>query len=150
MKDFGLRQTEPQSPGSPADPNPPILAAAGGLQTRTDASHLPPATAAVAALKRTRFKWLERTKRFVRHPLTQLIVAIILIVTSLIEASETFVQDFYNARLRAAHGLMLVGIVQVLAAIPDLVEGLERYLESAKEHGVEPSSPPDEPTDQAS
>ena len=126
MPDTTVHEAEPLQP--------PALSAgapAAGAQTRTDAGHaLPLKDTAQAAIEKTRFKWLERIKRFVRHPLTQLIVAIILIITSLIEASETFIQDLYNFKLRASHGLLVVGIMQVLAAVPDLVEGLERYLET--------------------
>ena len=73
---------------------------------------------------------LDALRRIVGHPLTQLGVALVLIVTSAMELSQTFVDDFYSSRVRATHGLLLVGIWQLLRTIPDLVEGIERYLES--------------------
>ena len=131
MSDQAVRRAVPPAKEE-QEPSP-----APGSHTRTDVGHAVASQKAVVVLRRARFFWLERVKRFVRHPLTQLIVAIILIVTSLIEASETFVDDLYNFKLRASHGLLVVGIVQVLAAIPDLIEGVERYLETADEHSAE-------------
>jgi hypothetical protein len=75
-------------------------------------------------------RWLESLRRIVGHPLTQLGVALVLIVTSAIELSQTFVDDFYSTRVRATHGLLIVGIWQMLRTLPDLIEGIERYLES--------------------
>lgn len=73
---------------------------------------------------------MEALRRIVGHPLTQLGVALVLVVTSVIELSQTFVDDFYASRVRATHGLLVVGIWQLLRTLPDLVEGIERYLES--------------------
>src|SRR5262245_1111076 len=141
MSESTVRPTERQAAASNAEAAT-MVQSAPSPQNRTDPGHnLAASNTPLAALKRARFKGLERVKRFVRSPLTQLIVAIILIVTSVIEASETFMQDFYSFKLRASHGLLVVGIVQVLAAIPDLIEGLERYLESAGEEGTGASLP---------
>jgi hypothetical protein len=79
--------------------------------------------------------WLAALERTVGHPLMQLTVALVLIVTTLIEISQTFADDFASIRLRAAHGLLVVGVWQLLRGVPDLVEGLERYLESRHQEG---------------
>jgi hypothetical protein len=101
-----------------------------------------------------------KLERFLGHGLTQLGVAAVLIVAAVIEAAETVFDDFANLRLRVAHGLLLVAVWQILRAIPDLVEGMERYLESRGRHEGEspkvaaggdvrptavPTSPPVEP-----
>ena len=75
---------------------------------------------------------MQALRRIVGHPLTQLGVALVLVVTSLIEVSQTFVDDFSSGRVRATHGLLIVGLWQILRTLPDLIEGLERYLESSK------------------
>ena len=75
---------------------------------------------------------MQALRRIVGHPLTQLGVALVLVVTSLIEVSQTFVADFSSGRVRATHGLLIVGLWQILRTLPDLIEGLERYLESSK------------------
>ena len=67
-------------------------------------------------------------KGFVEHPVTRLVVGLILIVTSSVEAYDSFHNDLYRWRLRAHHGLLVLGFVNVLAAIPSLIEGLGHYL----------------------
>jgi len=83
------------------------------------------------AESRPRARWLATLRWVVGHALTQLAVALVLIGTSVAELSETFVEDLHSGRLRASHGLLVVGVWQVLQAIPNLVEGLERYLEES-------------------
>jgi hypothetical protein len=77
-----------------------------------------------------RRRWLAKLERFSGNAITQLSVAAVLIVASVIEAAETVFDDFANLRLRVAHGLLIVALWQILRAVPDLVEGIERYLES--------------------
>ena len=74
-----------------------------------------------------------RLDRIVRHVITQLLVALVLIGTSLAEMMETLADDFATYRVRATHGLLVVGLVQLLRALPDLIEGLERSLPSARQ-----------------
>ena len=76
-----------------------------------------------------RRRWMAALRRSVGHPLTQLTVAGVLMATSFLEASETFIDDFSEFRVRATHGLLLVGLWQVVRTIPDLIDGIERYLE---------------------
>ncbi len=67
-------------------------------------------------------------KGFVEHPVTRLAIGLILIVTSSFEAYDSFANDLNPWRPRAHHGLLVLGIVNVLAAIPNLVEGFQHYL----------------------
>lgn len=94
----------------------------------------PPAVApeGVAPVPWPRPRWLARLDRIVRHAVTQLLVALVLIGTSLAEVSQTLADDFASHHVRAAHGLVLVGLVQLLRALPDLIEGIERYLGSGR------------------
>ena len=68
-------------------------------------------------------------KRFVDHPVTKLVVGLILIVTSSAEAYYSFHDDLSHLHLRAHHGLLVLGFVNVLAAIPNLVQGFQQYIE---------------------
>jgi hypothetical protein len=67
-------------------------------------------------------------KRFVDHPLTKLVVGLILIASGLIEAYDTVLDDLHRLRVRVGHGVVILGIVNVLASLPEVIEGIERWL----------------------
>jgi hypothetical protein len=75
----------------------------------------------------------QRVKRFVEHPFTKLTVGLILVTTSSVEIYHSFYDDLNHLRLRVHHGLLLLGFVNVLAAVPGLIEGLERFLNGREE-----------------
>jgi len=86
------------------------------------------ASEGAAPASRSRPRWVTRLDWIVRHALTQLLVALVLIGTSLSEVFETLADDLTSHRLRVTHGLLVVGLVQLLKALPELIEGIERYL----------------------
>lgn len=59
------------------------------------------------------------------HPITTLLVALVLILTSVVEVYRDVEEDAVGAH----HGLLLFGLLSLLRVIPDLVEGLERLLD---------------------
>jgi hypothetical protein len=67
-------------------------------------------------------------KRFVDHPLMKLLVGLILIASGVIEAYDTVWDDFHRLRFRVGHGVILLGVVNVLASLPDVIEGVENWL----------------------
>ena len=67
-------------------------------------------------------------KRFVDHPITRLGVGLILIASGLIEAYDTVLDDLHRLRVRVGHGVVILGIVSVLASLPDVITGLEHWL----------------------
>ena len=67
-------------------------------------------------------------KRFVDHPATKLFVGLILIISGLIEAYDTVLDDFHRLRVRVGHGVIILGVVHVLASLPEVIEGIERWL----------------------
>ena len=72
-------------------------------------------------------------KRFVDHPMTKLGVGLILIATGLIEAYDTVLDDFHRLRVRVGHGVVILGVVHVLASLPDVIEGIEHWLNYLEE-----------------
>ena len=75
-------------------------------------------------------------KRFVDHPMTRLGVGLILIASGLMEAYDTVLDDFHRLRVRVGHGVVLLGVVNVLASLPDVIQGIEhwlRYLEGRED-----------------
>jgi hypothetical protein len=67
-------------------------------------------------------------KRFVDHPLTKLVVGLILIVSGLIEAYDTVLDDLHRLRVRVGHGVVILGVVNVLASLPEVIAGIENWL----------------------
>ena len=67
-------------------------------------------------------------KRFVDHPMTKLGVGLILIASGLIEAYDTVLDDLHHLRVRVGHGVVILGLVNVLASLPAVIEGIEHWL----------------------
>jgi hypothetical protein len=67
-------------------------------------------------------------KHFVDHPVTKLAVGLILIVSGLIEAYDTVQDDLHRLRVRVGHGVVILGVVNVLASLPEVIDGIERWL----------------------
>jgi|GEM_PF-3492881 hypothetical protein len=60
----------------------------------------------------------------IEHPVMKMIVALILIVTSIAEGWETLMSDL--VALDAHHGVMIFGFVNLFQAIPEFVDAVER------------------------
>jgi hypothetical protein len=81
-------------------------------------------------------------KRFVDHPVMRLLVGLILIASGLIEAYDTVWDDFHRFRVRVGHGVILLGVVNVLASLPEVIEGIEHwlsYLDGREDRGEPPA-----------
>jgi hypothetical protein len=70
--------------------------------------------------------------RFLENPWTNIVVALILIGTSGIEVWEDFAHDT-DAGLGAHHGILVFGVVSLLKAVPDAVEGVQRLVARHRE-----------------
>lgn len=78
-----------------------------------------------------RRKWVVRLKKLLKHPYTKLAVGIILVFTSTVEIVHDLMSDIPKSKVGAHHGLLVLGIVNALSAIPELVEGLDYTLDLA-------------------
>jgi hypothetical protein len=67
-------------------------------------------------------------KDFVDHPVTKLFVGLIRIVGGLIEAHDTALDDLHRLRVRVGHGVVIMEIVNGLASLPEVVEGIDHWL----------------------
>jgi hypothetical protein len=68
---------------------------------------------------------------FVENPITNLVKGIALLAIGLADASHSLRDDLANGRVRAGHGMVILGLFGILGALPHLLEGLEassRYL----------------------
>lgn len=75
---------------------------------------------------------LYRVKAIVDHPATHFFVGLVLIVTGVMEICQDFMEESRRFRLGAHHGIVILGLAQALAALPDLVHGIERWLRAAE------------------
>jgi hypothetical protein len=61
-------------------------------------------------------------RSFVEHPMTKLIVGLVLILSGFNEAYEGFFDDIRHHRFGTRHGRIVPGFVNVLSSLPTLVE----------------------------
>src|SRR4029453_15216930 len=80
--------------------------------------------------------WLRRLKAFAKHPATQLITGLILLISGGYEIVLDFMNAEHSLRLGVHHGVAVFGLIQVLGSLPELVEGLDRSFK-AMEKGEE-------------
>ena len=78
---------------------------------------------------------LSHAHAFVDHPWTNLLVAAVLIATSIAEAGESMIEPLLTGDIGAHHGMLVFGVTQFLKTLPEIIEGLERVF-----HGAEPES----------
>jgi hypothetical protein len=67
-------------------------------------------------------------RRFVNHPVTQFVVGLILIASGVVEAYDTALDDLHHLRVRVGHGVVILGLVHVLASLPGVIQGIEHWL----------------------
>ena len=90
-----------------------------------------PAAAGPIDEPRSRMVFLHAMRAFVDHPVTRLVVAIILIISGFIEAYDTFAEDVSHLRVRIGHGIILLGFINAFSSLPPVVDGIERWLRLA-------------------
>lgn len=66
--------------------------------------------------------------RFADHPWTNLLVAVILIATALSEVGTDILTELTAGDVGAHHGVLCLGLVQGLKALPEVAEGLNKLL----------------------
>jgi hypothetical protein len=83
--------------------------------------------------KNRKLNWYYRLrpmKEFIEHPLTKLTVGVILVVTSGVEIGSELLDE--GVSLGSHHGLMVLGIINALSSLPELVEGMEHAIEGTE------------------
>ena len=69
---------------------------------------------------------METLKKFIEHPITNISIALVLIVTSLLEGWESFSEDLSEFDMGVHHGVLLFGIVMLLRGIIEALEAVVR------------------------
>jgi len=65
-------------------------------------------------------------KAFVEHPYVNLVVALMLFTSGLVEGWDSLQDELAAMDLKAHHGVMLYGLFSALKSVPDIVLGLEK------------------------
>lgn len=91
-------------------------------------------------------KFVKKLDSFVKHPRTKLFVGLILVATSAYEIGSDLLDDIPGVNIGAHHGLLILGIINALSSIPDMVEGLEHAIEGTEhlKHNTFNTEAPDE------
>lgn len=79
-------------------------------------------------------RWI---RNFAHHPMTRIAVGGILFLTALYEIEEGILIELANDGVASHHGIAAFGVLTMIAAIPDLLEGLvavTEYVEGCKHH----------------
>jgi hypothetical protein len=71
------------------------------------------------------------------------VVALLLIWSGVSEAYDTFLEDVKHFRLRAGHGVVLLGLVNLFTSLPLVIDGLERWLRYLDAKGAQQSGSKD-------
>jgi hypothetical protein len=76
-------------------------------------------------------------KAVMDHPAIHLLVGLILILTGIVETYHSLTDESRAFRVAAHHGIMVLGLFQVLQSLPSIIEGLRKWLQ-ALEKGKRP------------
>ena len=68
---------------------------------------------------------MQKLNSFAEHPGINLLVGLILLGTGSYESWSALSAEIQQFNLGAYYGMMVLGLVQVLKAIPELVEGIK-------------------------
>jgi hypothetical protein len=82
-------------------------------------------------------RFLDGLKAFVKHPGTQLVTGLVLLISGGWEIVLDFMSAEHSFRLGVHHGVALFGLIQILGSLPELVEGLDRAFGAVEKSRVE-------------
>ena len=77
-------------------------------------------------LRRILFAFASVAKPLVRHPATNVVLGVGLVLTGLLELVEGMVEEFETV-VQALHGIVLFGVVTALRGILELIESAEVF-----------------------
>jgi hypothetical protein len=83
---------------------------------------------------------LHKLRIFVKHPVTQMVTGLILLVSGGAEVLYDFLAAERSFALGAHHGVALFGLMQMLGSLPEIVDGIDRSFNAVEV----PPAPPNE------
>lgn len=79
-------------------------------------------------------KFLKKLEAFAKSPIVELVVGGVLVATGLIEAGESIFEDVTAGDLALHHGVIVLGIVHALKALPGVAAGLTLLIDGGRRH----------------
>lgn len=73
-------------------------------------------------------------RHFADHSVTRLVLGIVLLATALFEIEEGLLIELREGGVGSHHGIAAFGVMTMVAALPDLLEGLVAGAECLSEH----------------
>lgn len=73
-----------------------------------------------------RYKVPEPIKKMIRSPYTSIVTGLILLASGIFESTETALEKLFNIEIESYMGVIVFAVVQILKAITDVLEGLEK------------------------
>ncbi len=92
-------------------------------------------------MKRTLHRLIHR---FAKNPLLNLFAGLILLLSGLIECLASLVEGWYDFPIGSHHGIAVFGLLQMVKALPDVVESFKLIEEGEATFGsrlTEPGAP---------
>ena len=75
-------------------------------------------------------------RSFVENPVTNLVKGLTLVIIGMSEASRTIRDDLIHGHVRVGHGLIIIGLFNILDVLPHFIDTLAawvQFLESRQE-----------------
>lgn len=66
-------------------------------------------------------------KKILRSPYISIFTGVILFASGVFESTETALEKFFHIEIESYMGIIVFSIVQILKAITDIFEGLEKF-----------------------
>ena len=63
-------------------------------------------------------------RSFIEHPVTNLVKGVALLLVGFSDASHTLQDDLTHGHARLGHGLIIIGLFNILGVLPQFIEGL--------------------------
>lgn len=77
-------------------------------------------------------KILQKLEKLASNPYTEALVGIVLLVTGLAEAGDSVLEDIASGNVGARHGVILLGFVHVMKAIPSILGSLMLFADAER------------------
>ncbi len=77
---------------------------------------------------------LRRLEATAKSPYVELVVGLVLVTTGLFEAGETLFADIAEGDVGVHHGIIVLGIVHAIKALPGAITGLALLMDAEKRH----------------
>ncbi len=79
---------------------------------------------------------LKRLKTFIEHPATKLTTGLILFCSGIASVYTDITSTEHTLRFGVHHGVLFLGLVQILGSLPDLLDGVGKTIDVVEQRQV--------------